>query len=230
MCIRDREEGISEKKEWISLFIGNRTCDFLKRNECGFRDKANPSFGTINILNLRSLGSVLNELLHWFRAARRGTVKASVGDQNVSRVRWVKRGSRKGFWCEFFWFVYLSQPLLENLKIDLHLPLSHYTFSSLFHFTELSNTFSRIHPRYSRNWSYWSVVLFSIGTCCCLGWFESRHCLYIQNRRRVWVWITDDRRFWIEMDGCAWSYESGNAKLNRLIRFILFRQRKLDFS
>ena len=127
---------------------------------------------------------MLNELLHWFRAARRGTVKASVGDQNVSRVQWVKRGSRKGFWCEFFWFVYLSQPLFENFKIDLHLPLSHYTFSSLFHFTELSNTFSRIHPRYYRNWSYWSVVLFSIGTCCCLGWFESRHCLYIQNRRR----------------------------------------------
>jgi hypothetical protein len=43
--------------------------------------------------------------------------------------------------------------------------------------------------------------LFSIGTCCCLGWFESRHCLYIQNRRRVW--ITDDWRFWIEMDGSA---------------------------
>jgi hypothetical protein len=37
----------------------------------------------------------------------------------------------------------------------------------------------------------------SVRTCCCLGWFESRHCLYIQNRRRVW-------RFWIEMGGCAW--------------------------
>lgn len=109
------------KKEWISLFIGNRTCDFLKRNECGFRDKANPSFGTINILNLRSLGSVLNELLHWFRAARRGTVKASVGDQNVSRVRWVKRGSRKGFWCEFFLFVYLSAWKPKNSSlITLH--------------------------------------------------------------------------------------------------------------
>jgi hypothetical protein len=59
------------------------------------------------------------------------------------------------------------------------------------------DTFSCIHPRYYRNWSYWSVVLFLIGTCCYLGWFESRHCLYIQNRRRVW--ITDDRRFWIEM-------------------------------
>jgi len=42
-------------------------------------------------------------------------------------------------------YIYLSPCLL---KIDLHLPLSHYTFSSLFHFTELSNTFSRIHPRY----------------------------------------------------------------------------------
>jgi hypothetical protein len=44
--------------------------------------------------------------------------------------------------------------MLENLKIDLHLPLSQYTISSLFHLTELSTIFSCIHLRYLINVGY----------------------------------------------------------------------------
>jgi hypothetical protein len=77
---------------------------------------------------------MLNELLHWFRAARRGTVKASVEDQNVSPM--VKKGSRKGFWCEFLLFVYLSQPLLAQNLLASSLITLHFLFLIPFHWAK----------------------------------------------------------------------------------------------
>ena len=81
-----------------------------KRMWLSFRDKANPSFGTINILNLRSLGSVLNEGVHWFRAARRGTVKASVGD--VSPMGKKGKQERVLMWILLVCIAYCIGPFL----------------------------------------------------------------------------------------------------------------------